>query len=73
MKDAHMELLKVLSECKDELRTIDAKTTDTYAATFGPTGYEYRKVDWGHVGDAKRLLADLKDIRRYWAPNTVAK
>jgi len=72
MNDAHKELLKALSECKSELRAIESQTSDAYAEAYGPSRYEYRKIDWGHVGDANRLLADLKDIRRYWIPNTVA-
>jgi len=67
MNEAHKELLKVLSQCDGELRNITERTRQEYADACGPSKFEYRKIDWGHVGDAKRLLADLKDIRKYWA------
>jgi len=73
MNEAHRELLKVLSECHNELKAIEMQAQRAYEAACGTTNYEYRRIDWGHVGDAKRLLADLKDIRRHWAPNMVAK
>ena len=73
MNSAHKELLKVLSQCHSELRAIETQTRDTYSDACGTSRFEYRKLDWGHVGDANRLLADLKDIRSYWVPNTVAK
>ena len=67
MNGAHKELLKALSECRSELRAIESQTSDAYAEAYGPC-----KIDWGHVGDANRLLADLKDIRRYWVADTMA-
>ena len=73
MNDAHKKLLKVLSQCSSELRAVQTRTRDEYADACSPSKVEYRKIDWGHVGDAKRLLADLRDIRSYWVPNTVAR
>ena len=67
--DANDALRKALAECRTELLVIERETMDAYAAAYGDSV----GLHWGHVGDANRLLADLKAIRRYWATNTVAK
>ena len=69
--NAREALRLALSECRTELTAIEKELAIAWGRTYDVPPSQ--KVDWGHVGDANRLLADLKDIRRYWVTNTVAK